>query len=199
MRLPRVHLSRILLVFGLTMAITAGAAFAKGGPRIVVAMATFHLDIVRDRPVQCEGQDGSYVEEVIHYRGTQTSSTPALNGTARATIHTLVNIFTGVGANFGRITIRNQDSGKVTSEGFFVGAIKDFENKGLEVSRLITREALIANFSARIAPDSGHVEGEFGANPAMVASDLAVVWNLQGCGQSSFWRDYQAALASVAR
>src|SRR5712691_10675791 len=121
MHLPRLRITRVLLVFALTLMITGGAAFAGGGPVISEAMARFHLDFVRNHPVECQAQDGTYLEDVIHYRGTQDSSTPALNGKAKAVVHSLVNIFTGLGVGFAQITIRDPVSGKVTSEGVFAG------------------------------------------------------------------------------
>src|SRR5712691_9807035 len=199
MRLPWVRTSRVLTVAVLTVAITAGAAFAKGGPRITEVMATFSLDTVRDHPVQCQGEDGTYVQDVSLDRGTQSSSKPELNGRARVVVHVLINIDTGIGANFGRFTVTDPHTKKVTADSIFVGVIKGNENKGIELGKLRGGEALIANFSVLIDPNTGHVDGEIGASPGLVTSDLAAVWNLRGCGHESFWRDYQAALASVGR
>lgn len=199
MPLSHVRPSRLLAVAGLAVAITAGTAFAGGGePSISEVSATFSLDPVRDNPVQCVGEDGnSYVQDVAVYLGTQASGNQDLNGNQKVVVHSLTNNDTGDGIDFGPITVKDPKTGEVTSSGMFIGVIKSgVQNRGLEIDVLESGEVMIGNFSVLIDPDTGHVDGEFGADPSLVPSDPAIVWNGQGC--EDFSLAFRAALGSIA-
>lgn len=191
----RVRPSRMLAVAALTVAVFGGTAIAQGGPKVTEVFAAFQADPITDNPIQCEGENGTYLQDAFRLRGSETASDPRLSGNLSARVKSLINLDTGDGVTFGSVKIRN--GGVTTAQAFFAAAIRDLNQiKGTLFFELKGREFALANFSAIQDLQTNHIQGEFGADPALVPADQSILFNGQTC-TSDFWQDFPTGLLRV--
>jgi hypothetical protein len=140
--------------------------------------ADFEASLVKQEERTC---DSSHSEFRLKFEGSQTSSDPRLTGDLEAKVRSVVNIQTGWGRTFGKVTVREPGSGRPKFHGQVVGVLEpDGGTEGFLGGQTVARPhvALLANFNVQQNPQTGAITGEFGKDSQTGPSqDPAILTN----------------------